>query len=122
VSTPHPGLLAALVRNLAVLALPVEDQVSWLRSLGLGDPLYADELALELNDGLLLSAQFQEAGWLGSVVVTLMAEIEAIFSKYDGPGHDEFWNLDGLRTSPDWARIRELALAALFQVGMRSPS
>ena len=112
----HPGALAMLMRSLAVLALPAEDQVAWLASLGLGDPWYAYELAMELDDGLLLSGQFERAGWLRADVVKIMHEIEDVFAKYSRPGNDEFWNLDGLRTSADWVRIRKLALEALFHV------
>jgi hypothetical protein len=47
----HPGSLVFLVRSVGVLTLPYEGQISWLESLGLGQPFHVDELALELGDG-----------------------------------------------------------------------
>jgi hypothetical protein len=45
---------AAFLRSVAVLSLPVEMQIRWLKSLGLGEPGMCDELALEFADGWLL--------------------------------------------------------------------
>jgi hypothetical protein len=39
-----------LYRAVARLALPAEDQLAYLNTIGVGD--LADELALDLNDGL----------------------------------------------------------------------
>ena len=114
--TVHPSSLAKLIRSLAVLALPAEDQVTWLKSLGLGEPWYAYELAMELDDALLLCNQFVKAEWLSPDVVKIMTDIGEVFAQYVEPGNDDFWNLDGLASSPDWVRIRKLALEALCVV------
>lgn len=109
----HPALLAKLIRSVAVLALPYEDQVSWLTSLGLGHPEFTDELAQELDDGARLAGQFVEAGWLTPEARQTIAEIDAFLSAHGGPAHEEFWRLDALRISPEWARVRKLALSVL---------
>jgi hypothetical protein len=109
----HPALLAKLIRSVAVLALPYEDQISWLTSLGLGDPEFTDELAQELDDGARLAGQFVEAGWLAPEARQIIAEIDALLAARGGPAHEKFWRLEALRDSPEWARVRELALSAL---------
>jgi hypothetical protein len=112
----HPSALARLVRALAVLALPYEDQQAWLRSLGLGEPRICDELAMELADGALLSAQFVEAEWIGPDTRNLILELRGLadIDRYDFD--DEFWRLESLRTSPEWERIRKVALAAILTI------
>lgn len=111
---PNPALLAKLVRSVAILALPYDGQVAWLSSLGLGDPEFADELALELEDGALLSRQFEDAGWVSSDARQAVTELDALLRERSGEVHEDFWRLDALRDSPDWERIRELALKALL--------
>ncbi|WP_030529694.1 hypothetical protein [Phycicoccus jejuensis] len=109
----HPALLAKLVRSVAVLALPYEDQVSWLSSLGLGRPEFTDELAQELGDGARLGGQFVDAGWLTPEACQKINEIDALLSSRGGPANEEFWRLEALRMSPEWARVRKLALSVL---------
>ena len=108
-----PASLARLVRSVAILALPYEAQLAWLRSLGLGEPGFADELSLELDDGVLLSRQFVEAGWLSAEARHAIIKLSELITPHNGHGHDEFWSLDGLRTSVDWTEIRDVALVAL---------
>ena len=110
----HTGALARLVRAVAILALPYEDQLSWLRSLGLGEPGIADELGMELEDGELLSAQFEQAGWITAETRARVMELDGLLDRGVGTGEPEFWNLESLRTSSEWARIRQLALTTLF--------
>ena len=110
---PHPGLLVKLVRSVALLALPHQSQVTWLESLGLGAPGFADELAMELEDGAMLSQQFEEAGWLSAEGRRRVVELDAFLGARSGPGHEDFWRLDSLRESPEWDQVRDLALKAL---------
>jgi hypothetical protein len=114
VTDPHPALLAKLVRSVAILALPYEDQVAWLSSLGLGSPEFADELALELEEGAMLSGQFEQAGWLKQEGRQAISELDSLLAERSGPTHEDFWRLEALRDSPEWARIRGVAIRALF--------
>ncbi|WP_377325655.1 hypothetical protein ACFJIY_11220 [Pimelobacter simplex] len=110
---PHPALLAKFVRSVALLALPYDSQVAWLASLGMGEPEFADELSLELEDGVRLSRQFEEAGWISSEARQAAVALDALLGEFSGPAHGDFWRLDSLGDSADWARVRELALKVL---------
>lgn len=113
-SNIHPTTLAKLVRSIAILALPFEGQAAWLSSLGMGQPGYADELALELEDGVRHSDQLVTVGWLKPEARTIIVELDAMLAARSGPAHEEFWRLSALRDSPEWARVRRLALDALL--------
>jgi hypothetical protein len=60
---PTPRSLASLMRAVAVAALPAPAQEAWLGSIGV-DWVNVDEIALEVNDGVVLAPQFVAAGWL----------------------------------------------------------
>lgn len=109
----HPALLTKFVRSVALLALPYDSQVVWLSSLRLGTPEFADELSLELEEGVRLSRQFEEAGWVSTEARQAAVVLDALLGEFSGPGHEDFWRLDSLRDSPDWERVRELALKTL---------
>lgn len=110
----HPAFLAKLVRSIAILALPCEGQVAWLSSLEMGEPDCVDELVLELEEGVRLSRQFEEAGWLRPEVRKAIVDIDALLADRSGSAERDFWSLDALRSSPDWVRIRKLALDVLI--------
>lgn len=114
---PSPRLLASLVRALAVLAMPASDQVDWLRSLGvLGGPPNVDELALELSDGALLSAQLVEARWLPASVSGPLRELDGLLSTMSGPANAALWNPGALASAPEWDDVRSKAKAILFLI------
>lgn len=77
-NVPHPSRLAAWVRAIGVLAAPAEHQKEWLESLGPVASWNVDELALEFNDGYLLSAQWVEAGWVAQGSVSPVEALNAI--------------------------------------------
>jgi len=114
VTEPNPALLAKLMRSVAILAMPYDSQAVWLSSVGLGDPEFADELALELEDGALLSRQFEKAGWLSADVRQAVTELDALLGDLSGEENEDFWRIEALRESPDWERVRDLALKALL--------
>ncbi len=74
---PGVGLLVALLKAVARLALSSDEQVAYLNAIGVGG--CADELALEIGDEVPLLPQFVEAGWL--------SEDEAIPVPPDYPVH-----------------------------------
>ncbi len=110
----HPASLAKLVRSISMLALPFAAQVEWLRSLGLGEPEFADELALELEDGARLAMQFQDAGWLKPEARQLILELDAALAARSGPDHEDFWRMASLRDAPEWDDVRGLATQVLL--------
>ena len=110
------SVLARLVRSVAILALPFDSQIDWLRHLGLGEPEYADELALELADGVLLLAQFVQLQWLNSQTVQMLKALDAKLAARSGIDHEAFWRIEALRDSHDWQAIRVLANEALGSI------
>ncbi|MCO7237735.1 hypothetical protein [Aeromicrobium sp. CnD17-E] len=112
----HPRTLATFVRSVALLAMPAGAQIAWLESLGLGAPLYSDELALELESGVLLLPQFEQAGWVTAEARRAVEALDAVLGEWSGPVHEDFWHVDSLRESPEWARVRELAFQALIKI------
>jgi hypothetical protein len=80
-----------LVRSISLLTLPFEAQVAWLRSLGLGEPEFADELALELEDGVRLSRRFEEAGWLKPETRSLIVGLDVVLAERSGVDQADFW-------------------------------
>ena len=111
----HPSSLARFVRSIAILALPARDQVDWLRSLGLGEPGFADELAMEFDDGMKLLWHFNGERWLSEETQELAKVIDRIMSEKSGSADQDFWRVDSLQ-SPIWQQVRELARAALYSV------
>lgn len=108
--------MAELIRSIAILALPCTEQLAWLRSLGLGEPRFADELALELGEGALLVRQFERAGWLSSEARQAVQEVDAYLSALGGVDHEQFWHVRSLEDSADWVHVRALALTALMAI------
>ena len=108
---PPPRSLANLVRAVAVLALPAEDQAAWVDSLGVGPVV--DELALELGDGALLAQQFVDAGWLGADVLSPLRALDALLKDMSGPDNASLWETSALDSLPQWAEVRERAKEVL---------
>ncbi len=113
-TTLSPALLGSLVRSVALLSLPSDDQILWLNSLGLGVAEYADELASELEAGAVLVQQFESLGWVSTEACRAVQNLDAALAENSEREHGEFWRLESLRDSPEWARIRRLAVVALF--------
>lgn len=105
-----PAQLARFIRAVAVLALPADEQETWLRTL---DPVHPpiDEIALEFDDGYRLVPQFLDRGWLPSKSAVPMAELDALVSRLSGPTGP--WNLKALRENPQWQEVRDASLQVL---------
>lgn len=108
-----PAYLGRLIRSVAVLALPGSGQVEWLRSLGLGDPEFVDELAQELEEGVRLVGQFESAGWVSEQFVSLVLELDSYLAARSGSLGVEFWRVESLLGGEAWDPVRELARRAL---------
>ena len=109
------GFLVRFLRAIAVLAMPWSSQREWLSSLGLpGEPRFADELALEFDDGFTLLDQFVRAGWLGERVVEQLQVLDGLLNEMSGPDNADLWTLESLETSPRWEAVRASARSALL--------
>jgi hypothetical protein len=113
-STP-PGDADALLRQLhtavARLAAPVDQQIEWIRRTG----VHPDELALEL-DGVL-DASVTSNPELGRAAGQALRLLEEELAAMSGSANAVVWTEEGLRKDPRWARVRELACAALSSWG-----
>lgn len=86
-----------------------EQQLSYLASIGV--PLGIDELALELNDVLMVANTLCESG---QITDTAVAAISAVDEKFSRMSNDKsLWTASALRESEHWAEVRALAKAAL---------
>lgn len=108
--------LTRFLRSLAVLAMDVSGQVAWLRSLGLGEPGLADELALEFDDGFLLMWAFVGESWLPAATEVPLREIDRALDAMSGERNAAWWKIDALASDRRWAHVRELARAAWLVV------
>ena len=111
------GFLVRFLRATAMLAMPADCQEEWLHSLGLpGKPRFADELALEFDDGFRLLGQFVRAGWIGEPAAARLRKLDGLLADMSGAHNAELWTVDSLRTSPRWAAVRISARAALLEL------
>lgn len=107
--------LVQFIRSIAVLALPAEDQVQWLNSLGLpGKAAIVDEMAQEFGNGFLLLPQFVEQGWIPNATVKMLNELDSLLADMSGPEHENLWDISALEHAEEWAKVRRQATRILF--------
>lgn len=107
----YAGALARFVRSIAILALPGESQSYWLASLNMpGEVRYVDELALELQDGVLLTGQFEQAGWITNETRRLASELDDLLREMSGEEQAWLWEVGSLNTTAEWKAVRNKAL------------
>lgn len=109
------GTLVRFLRAIAVLALPAKSQIAWLQSLGLpGEPRFADELALEFDDGYRLLPQFVRNDWLASQVIEPLAGLDTLLEAMSASGNADLWTVEALASSPQWEEARCKARSILM--------
>jgi hypothetical protein len=108
-------LVASLMRAVAIAAFPAAAQEAWLWSIGLDWP-NVDELAMEVGEGTLLAPQFVDEGWLPAETLEPLRVLDAALEKMSGEDNAHLWTLEALRTAPEWAECRKLALCVLLSV------
>lgn len=112
-----PAFLTQFVRATALLALTSEAQKTWLSSLGLpGQPLYADELAMEFDDGIRLLHQFVSEGWIKASAADRLRALDGLLNEMSGAENSELWTLEALERSPRWEAVRSAARSALLML------
>lgn len=103
--TPRVEPLVALLRAVARLALPCEEQIAYVRRLG-GS---LDELALEFNEGAALLDQFVAQGWLSTDDAEALRKIDEALEAISGMGNASLWTEAALCSAEQWCAIRNAA-------------
>jgi hypothetical protein len=111
-----------LRRTLDVLAAPWDDQRRYLERV-FGQEVAVDELGLEFDDVAPVAlAQGREAG-LSDEALSAVRDLDDQLKMMSDRSEARLWTIEGLRDSPDWARVRTLAQAvlSLLPFGAASP-
>jgi hypothetical protein len=109
--------LVWFVRSVAVLALPAEDQVRWLNSIGFrGESALADELAMEFDDGFRLLPQFVEHGWIPAAAAGKLGRLDSLLAAMSGPENVDVWHVSALAHADAWAAVRQCATSVLLDL------
>ncbi|MEU4193717.1 hypothetical protein AB0E69_17595 [Kribbella sp. NPDC026611] len=103
--------LIQLLRSIARLALPADDQLAYLAGIGVGD--LADELALDLDDATALG---ERLGFTPAEL-ELVARLEQLLDDLTETRTEQTWRAEGLRTDPRWEQTRLVAREFLFRQG-----
>lgn len=96
------------------LAAPAPEQVAYLRKLGSAP--CADELALELNDEVVMVPQFVGEGLLSHRQAELVQAVDEKLDEMSGMHQAHLWDEDALLGRPEWEEVRRLAAAALAEL------
>jgi len=73
-----------------------------------------DELALEFDDGEVLTRQLIELGWLPAESADHVHSLGALLAAMSGKDRSELWSADALRESEEWSKVRRVARDLLF--------
>lgn len=111
---PYPSRLAAWVRAIGILALPADQQATWLDSLGPVAAWNIDELGLEFDDGYVLLDQWIKAGWVDQKSLVPIAALNTRLDEMSGERNAALWTRQALAQHQAWREIRELATAVLI--------
>jgi hypothetical protein len=90
------------------LADTSENQIAWF----IEKRLPADELALEFSDWAGLVPQLVEAGQLSPDAGIAIDALDRQLVSMSGKENAALWEDEALRDSAEWAKVRELAMAA----------
>ena len=105
---------AEFVRALAVLSLPVPQQVVRLRTLFVpGEPVRVSELARELDDGYRMLPSFVRNGWVPEPALVALRDLDGWLGRMGGAHGAETWGVEQLEHTAVWAEARVLAGRAL---------
>jgi hypothetical protein len=105
--------LRSLREALALLSADAETQLA-------AEPLRwsIDELALEFDDAYrLVPSLVSEYGVrLSENLLGRLSEIDSMLDGMSGAANAPLWTADGVRSRPEWARVRDRAAAAASQL------
>ena len=101
-----PGLLEMLRAAVGHLSLDAEKQLAYLDQHG----VHIDELALELDEVAL--AAVSAPGLLTATQAELVTDLHERLDDFSGTENTELWTAKAVRSSSEWADIRERARRA----------
>ena len=107
-------ILSRTKQALAILAASPEEQIVYLQDLGVGDS--ADELALELHEGVLMLDQLLDNYLIRDEQVDAIMAVDTKLGGMSGSGGAHLWTWSALEGSTEWAEVRELASEALSRL------
>jgi hypothetical protein len=97
---------------LGLLAAPWDEQRAYLERL-FGKRLTVDELGLEFDDIVPVALAQGRHGGLSDEALRAVRDLNEQLTAMSDRPDPRLWTVDGLRESPDWARVRTLAQSAL---------
>jgi hypothetical protein len=100
-----------LLLALARLAHPPDQQINYLRELGVYPS--ADELGLEFHELALLAPNQLQAGELSAKQRDAILALDSTLQTMSGPANAKLWTVDALTSSPEWDEVRRLAKESL---------
>lgn len=110
-SAAKDRLVGELYGALRRLAAPPEEQVAYLKKLGVAPS--ADELALELDDLLYLVPQLVRDGRLDDEGAEAIYDLDRKLADMSGPAKANLWTVEALLDGEQWLDVRRLAKQAL---------
>lgn len=110
-SGPGIGLLVALIKAVSRLALAADAQIAHLHERGLLSS--ADELALDLHDGVVLLPQFVASGWLTPDDASTITMLDEMLERMSGSENQALWTVEALKEASEWEEVRRRAQRVL---------
>ena len=102
------GLVERLLSSVQRLAAPAEEQLRYVRELGVGN----DEIALEFDDVAGTRRTLVIDGMLSEEQAEAIAAIDVQLRRISSAGAVR-WTDEAMRTGEDWAALRSAAQSAL---------
>jgi hypothetical protein len=99
---PYRSQLIDCVRRLAASA---DVQVNFLKKHGYP----VDELALDLNDWVVIASQKVELGEISAAEARCVTALDSALQAFSGSQNAHLWNVDALANAEVWAGIRTMA-------------
>lgn len=105
---PDPRLRGMLVDALVLLTKPAHRQISWLAVTRVD----ADDVALMLDDVWPAARPL-----VHDEAAATIDQIDGLLRSMSGRARASSWTDDGLRSRPEWAKVRLLASGAVAMLG-----
>ena len=102
---------AQIEKSLEILASSAADQQKYLE--GLGSAPSADELALELEDFVVMLPAAVRDGALSEEQAAVIRQVSDFTASFSGRENVALWRVDQLGSTWQWSEVRRLARAAL---------
>jgi hypothetical protein len=105
-----------LVGCLTRLAAPADEQVKYLKEIGVYPSI--DEIALEFHDVALLVPGKTSAGEMSTATKVAIERLDSQLSSFSGDVNAHLWTPDALASAKEWHQVRSLASECLRVLGV----